>query len=771
MAEIASAYLSLIPSMKGASGAIEGEARSAGSVAGRSFGKMFALGAAVIAAAGVGKFLKGSIEEAREANKVGATTEQVIKATGGAANLTANQVGKLSTALSNKIGVDDEQIQQGANLLLTFKNVRNEVGKGADIFTRATQAGADLAAAGFGSIEGNAKQLGKALNDPLKGITALTRAGVTFTDKQKEQIKGFVESGDLLSAQKIILGEVEHQVGGVAAATATSTEKAKVAWGNLKEDLGKKLVPVVDRLADVFVSLAPKIGPALNKVGSLLKQVFGQAKAFLEPFIQTALSFFQGEGRSAIMDFATQAFGIFKSQVLPVLQTASNTFRNVVLPAVTSLVKYVATALFPIFKQVAAIVVGQVIPIFASLAKFLYGSVYPAVVQIVAAVAKNLKPVFDQLVSTLQTSVLPAVSKLLTAFKQAQPTIQKVVMVVLKIVGAVLKFAAAVLAKVLPALIRFVGFIIAKGVPVLINIVKAVAKVVGALIVFGKKVVDAVQFVITFQKGVAKGIGAVVNFFKKLPSQVKGFLRALPADLKRIGGDIVDGLKRGIEAAWHKVTDVVDSLIKKIPKKIRQIMGIASPSKVTTYLGKMVALGLADGIESSGKKVADATQKLVDNLKSKLDSLKSDFSSLKDSVAGAFTGNLFESTTASGFIANLLGTKGQLKNLMTAFNALVKDGWKPELLSQLFQSGNAGLILDLASADKATSLQAASLLGDVNKVSTQLGGTVAHNEFGDKLDKIEKRLAAIQKNTHDGPERTGKVINGTWARGRRLAHA
>ena len=31
--------------------------------------------------------------------------------------------------------------------------------------------------------------LGKALNDPVKGITALGRAGVTFTDEQKKQIK------------------------------------------------------------------------------------------------------------------------------------------------------------------------------------------------------------------------------------------------------------------------------------------------------------------------------------------------------------------------------------------------------------------------------------------------------------------------------------------------------------------------------------------------------------------------------------------------------
>ena len=79
-----------------------------------------------------------------------AATEQIIKATGGAANVTAEQVGNLSGRLEAKSGVDDEVIQKSANLLLTFKNVRNEVGKGSDVFDRANVAALDLSAAGFG---------------------------------------------------------------------------------------------------------------------------------------------------------------------------------------------------------------------------------------------------------------------------------------------------------------------------------------------------------------------------------------------------------------------------------------------------------------------------------------------------------------------------------------------------------------------------------------------------------------------------------------------
>ena len=187
----------------------------------------------LLAAGGVGGFLRDSIAGARESNKVAAVTANAIKVTGGAAKVTARQVGDLAAAISAKTGVDDEAIQSGANLLLTFKNVRNEVGAGNDIFSQATASAQDLAAAGFGSADSAAKMLGKALNDPIKGMSALGRAGVTFTAAQKKQIAALVETGDVLGAQKIIMAEVQSQVGGAAEATATAGDKAAVAFGNL----------------------------------------------------------------------------------------------------------------------------------------------------------------------------------------------------------------------------------------------------------------------------------------------------------------------------------------------------------------------------------------------------------------------------------------------------------------------------------------------------------------------------------------------------------
>lgn len=225
-------------------------------------GALTKVGAAV-AAAGIGRafagLLRSSVDEAREANKVAAQTAQVIKTTGGVAGVTADQVDALSSALSAKSGIDDDVIASSQAVLLTFTKVRNEVGEGSDVFNRASEAALDMSVALKTDLQGATLQLGKALNDPIKGITALSRSGVSFTEQQKQTIKSLVESGDVLSAQKIILDELATEFGGQAEAQATAADKARVGWANYKEEIGKRLVPVIDGLFTKFNEVLPAI--------------------------------------------------------------------------------------------------------------------------------------------------------------------------------------------------------------------------------------------------------------------------------------------------------------------------------------------------------------------------------------------------------------------------------------------------------------------------------------------------------------------------------
>lgn len=294
--------------------------------------------AAPFAAAGIAAFGAAAVaglKGIQDDEKALANFENSLKATGNAVRVNSKQFWAYAEAQQASTGVGADQITQGAALLATFKNVRNEVGKGNDVFMRATTAAQDLSAKGFGSLESANKMLGKALNDPVKGISALSRAGVTFTAQQKEQIKTLAESGDMLGAQKIILGEVESQVGGAAKAygetTAGQVARAKLAFGELTETLAASLLPVMQVLLRAFQRVATWIqenqgiakvaalafvglSAAILAVNAALK-VIGAISALSNPIVAVAL-----------------AIGLITAGVIT-LWNKSDTFRSIVTGA------------------------------------------------------------------------------------------------------------------------------------------------------------------------------------------------------------------------------------------------------------------------------------------------------------------------------------------------------------------------------------------------------------------------------------------------------
>jgi hypothetical protein len=180
--------------------------------------------------------------------RINAQTTQTIKSMNAEwANAAAIEAyaGELEALTS----IEAESIQEGANLLLTFGNIRNELGAGNDIFNQAVAIMTDMSVVMGTDASASAIQLGKALNDPLKGITALTRVGVSFTEQQREQIEQFAEAGDIMSAQKVILNELAREFSGAGEALGQTTA-GQVALlhhelGTLSEELTVALMPAI----------------------------------------------------------------------------------------------------------------------------------------------------------------------------------------------------------------------------------------------------------------------------------------------------------------------------------------------------------------------------------------------------------------------------------------------------------------------------------------------------------------------------------------------
>ncbi len=254
----------------------------------RTFGKVAALAAG---AAGIGALVatvRAGIGEFNEQQRVMAQTNAVLKSTKGAANVTAKAIGELSTSLMKKTGIDDEAIASGQNLLLTFTKVRNEVGRGNNVFDQATILMTDLSVAMGKDLSSSALLVGKALNDPIKGVSALSRAGVQFTASQKDSIKAMVESGDVMGAQKMILKELETQFGGSADAAGKTLSGQlnilKQTFNNLAGELVATFMPTIAKAATkvaeflLDVSKQPTLKAKLEVITGAIGSVWGSIK-------------------------------------------------------------------------------------------------------------------------------------------------------------------------------------------------------------------------------------------------------------------------------------------------------------------------------------------------------------------------------------------------------------------------------------------------------------------------------------------------------------
>jgi uncharacterized coiled-coil protein SlyX len=269
----------------------------------------FASGAFLVGAL-AGGAIASAVQEFRDMTVVAAQTQAVLRATGGAANITAKGIDALAQSQLALTGTDDELVKQAANVLLTFRQIRNE-GSGMNaIFTRSVKAVQDISAVFGTDLRGSAVQLGKALQDPIRGVTALRRSGITLSQSQRDLIKNLVESGRILTAQKVILGEVEHQVGGTAEAFGRTLpgrlqifrEEAKNSMGEFvkriteSEQVTKVFSQSLGGIRDGFKTVAVVLAPlkvlflALGAAVSGLARI-GALKPLVEALTAAAIAF------------------------------------------------------------------------------------------------------------------------------------------------------------------------------------------------------------------------------------------------------------------------------------------------------------------------------------------------------------------------------------------------------------------------------------------------------------------------------------------------
>lgn len=264
---LATAFVNIVPGTKDMEDYLKGKLKSdvsgAGDGAGKEFGSKFAGGlkgamagvGAVFAIGTVANFAGDLLNAAEEGQRVDNAMKNVATSMGLFGGETDKVVGRLQAFATEQMkltGIDDDVIKGAQTKLLTFKDLADSADTAGGAFDRATTLSADMAAVFGGDASSQAVALGKALQDPEKGITALSRVGVQFTEDQKKMIAGMVEAGDKAGAQEIILKELETQVGGTAAASATAGDKMRASFEDTTQALGTLLLPAFDGLATLL---------------------------------------------------------------------------------------------------------------------------------------------------------------------------------------------------------------------------------------------------------------------------------------------------------------------------------------------------------------------------------------------------------------------------------------------------------------------------------------------------------------------------------------
>jgi len=392
-----------------ATGILKGIGHAAGAIL--KGGLLAATGGATALAGG----LAYSIKQAMDAQKIQAQLAAVLKSTGGAAGVTADMANDLANSLSGVTTFEDDAILSGENMLLTFTNI------GKDVFPAATQAMLDMSTATGQDLVSSSVQLGKALNDPIAGISALSRVGVTFTEDQKKMIEKMVEAGDVAGAQTVILEELGKEFGGSAKAAGETfggqLTIVKNSLGNVAEEIGGALLPALSG----FVTTA--VLPFVQTYGPQLAAWFGQnlpvAIAFLSNFFNTVLL----PAITTIWTFlSTQLIPFLRDQVFPwlqvnipiAIQTLSNFWNTILLPALQTIWGFISGTLLPLLiNQVFPWLKEHIPEAISVLAGFWNNTLLPAIKTIWGFISGTLIPLFvNDVYPWLQEKIPAAISTL-----------------------------------------------------------------------------------------------------------------------------------------------------------------------------------------------------------------------------------------------------------------------------------------------------------------------------------------------------------------------
>lgn len=567
---------------------------------------------------GIGSFISEGIEEAAGWQSAFRQTEAVIESTGMAAGFTAEQMGEMAQSLSASSGMSlftDDAILGAQNVLATFTKVQGVQ------FEGATQSALDMAQALGMDASQAAMMMGKALNDPVKGMSALSRSGVSFTDEQKAMVEAMVEAGDVAGAQNLILKEMEVQFGGSALAATETFEGSQVllaeSFNGVKETLGNALLPILTRLSNVLMStVIPAMGNIITVIADfisgldwtgIISSISGVINGFVNlgsgvdwSGIFTAL----GNIASVIGTALTTAFTVIQPLLMVVMNVFSQLFSVITSPAVVEILVAIGGALMSV-ASIAGTVITALTPL-ASLISTTFMGAVQALLNGLAPAFTTIQNLIAQLTPYIQSAITaigavlasPALKSAMDGLVGVFGVLGEIVSVVVGILSGLVMFIVSNLAPVIAGIWPVVQITFNTIFSVIDNVVKLVRGVLDSLLLLLKG--DFTGAWNTLKTSISTAWTGISTAVQTGIDGVTAKLREWIGGAAQFGKDLVAGIASGISSSASKIADAAKNAAQSALNSAKALLGISSPSKVMAkQVGLPIGQGLAAGIMES----------------------------------------------------------------------------------------------------------------------------------------------------------------------------
>ncbi|HEW1343137.1 TPA: PblA [Streptococcus pneumoniae] len=677
--ELGKAYVQIIPSAKGISGMIQkemgGEVASAGVSAGESLGsKMMGAVSGVIAAAGIGKAIRASINEGAalqqslggvetlfkdSADKVKGFANEAYKTTGLSANAYMENVTGFSASLLQSLGGDTDKAAETANMaMIDMSDNANKMGTSMESIQLAYQGFAkqnytmlDNLKLGYG---GTKQEMQRLLADAEK----LT--GVKYDINNLSDVYSAIHT---IQENLDITGTTARE----AATTFTgSFESMKSAAQNVlgKLSLGEDIQPALQALMETTSTFL--FGNLIPMIGNILKQI----PILILGGIKGVFSGIFGEGLGSIMGSIVTALGsaflAFKA-----FSTVSGLLSGI--PAVLTTIKTAVTGLFTVMSaNPIGIAIAAIAGLTAGLVYFftqtetgrqIWSSFVAWIKQAWQGIADffvNLWSGISEGASTLWDGVVTAWNAVVTFFSDLWVRIQEAASV------AWTAITTAVMAIVQPFIDGFMNIWnnISDG---LTQIWEGIKMIFQGVWEFIKSIfLGAILIIINLVIGNFNQLGADLSLIWK---GIKNSISMIWEGIKTYFSGVVDVIVgygiaifenfsttlstiwKGLSAAGKAIFDSFAQILSNIWNTIKSVASSAWEGLKSTVLGLID--GLVQGAKNAWESMKQGVRDLVSNVTSIFDGIRNiDLWSAGKAILDGFLGGL---KSAWGAVTDFVG--------------------------------------------------------------------------------------------------------------------